>query len=178
LRQQLTTSRLDCEPLVAGHAQLLFPELSNAALYAFIPQDPPVNINALAVRFVRLEHEPHSPDGSELWLNWAMRERATGTYVGTLEASVVPGRSAEIAYFVFTPHQRRGYAKEGVGALIEHLFESHQVGVVIAEIDTRNRPSIALVESLGFERVAHTANADFFKGAASDEYRFELHRQS
>jgi ribosomal-protein-alanine N-acetyltransferase len=48
------------------------------------------------------------------------------------------------------------------------------VSRVAAEIDTRNTASIHLVEALGFARVATTPGADFFKGAASDEYRYEL----
>ena len=177
MSQLLTSERLDCEALVAGHAPLLFPELRNEALYEFIPQDPPANVAALSARFERLEREPHSPDGSELWLNWVVRERATGAYAGTLEASVTPAQAAEIAYFVFAPYQRRGYAKEGVGVLVDCLFETYQVGVVVAEIDTRNIASISLVESLGFACVAHTVDADFFKGATSDEFRFELRRE-
>ena len=176
MMQMLTTHRLDCEPLVAGHAPLLFPELRNEALYEFIPQDPPSGVDALTARFERLENEPHSPDGTELWLNWAMRERATGAYIGTLEPSVTPGRSADLAYFVFAPHQRRGYALEGVGALVDYLFDRYRVGAVVAEIDTRNTASISLVKALGFACVARTANADFFKGAPSDECRFELVR--
>ena len=97
-------------------------------------------------------------------------------YVGMLEASVLPDRTAFIAYFIFEPHQSKGYAKEGVSALLDHLFEDYVVDVVIAEIDTRNLASIALVKALGFECVAHTLDMDHFKGAASDEYRFELRR--
>lgn len=41
------------------------------------------------------------------------------------------------------------------------------------EIDTRNTASTRLVEALGFALVALTPNADFFKGTASDEYRYE-----
>jgi len=43
-----------------------------------------------------------------------------------------------------------------------------------AEIDPRNVSSIALVESLGFRRIAFQKNADHFKGSSSDEYRYEL----
>jgi ribosomal-protein-alanine N-acetyltransferase len=175
MEQALTTERLACEPLAAGHAPLLFAELRNANLYRYIPQDPPADVEALAARYARLAAEPHSPDGSELWLNWVVRERG-GAYTGTLEASVTPGQEATIAYFVFEPYQRMGYAKEGVGALLEYLFEQHGVSVIIAEIDTRNAASIGLVKSLGFECVAHTVDADFFKGQASDEYRFEIAR--
>jgi L-amino acid N-acyltransferase YncA len=42
------------------------------------------------------------------------------------------------------------------------------------KIDTRNVASIALVESLGFERVAFHKDADHFKGSSSGEYRYEI----
>ncbi len=174
----LETARLVGEPLTAAHAVLLFPELRNPALYRFIPQDPPPSIDTLTSRFERLASQPHSPDGDELWLNWVLRERASDAYAGMLEATVIPGQSATIAYFVFVPYQRQGYAHEGVGALVKHLFTVHQVDVVVAEIDTRNRASIALVKTLGFTCAARTDNADYFNGAPSDEYRFELPRQA
>jgi len=50
---------------------------------------------------------------------------------------------------------------------------SYKVSRVGTEIDTRNTASTRLVEALGFALVALTPNADFFKGTASDEYRYE-----
>ena len=75
---------------------------------------------------------------------------------------------------VFVPYQRRGFAAEACRRLLEHLVDDYQVGVVAAEIDTRNTASIALVESLGFERVGIQKGADHFKGSTSDEYRYEI----
>ena len=103
-----------------------------------------------------------------------MRERRSGDYASTLEVTVRENLTATIAYTVFVPFQRRDLAAEACGRLLEHLFEDYRVGVVAAEIDTRNVASIALVESLGFERVALHKDADHFKGSSSDEYRYEL----
>ncbi|MCY0386153.1 GNAT family protein [Robbsia sp. Bb-Pol-6] len=41
-----------------------------------------------------------------------------------------------------------------------------------AEIDTRNQASTGTIEKLGFERVRVVPQADYFKGAASDEYHY------
>ncbi len=46
--------------------------------------------------------------------------------------------------------------------------------LVRAEMDSRNLPSRKLVESLNFRQVAFKKKADFFKGADSDEYVYEL----
>ena len=74
---------------------------------------------------------------------------------------------------IFPPFWRQGYALEGCGCLLNHLFQGYGVSVVTAEIDTRNLASISLVETLGFKHVSTQTNADFFKGAVSHELRYE-----
>jgi RimJ/RimL family protein N-acetyltransferase len=169
---RLETSRLFLEPILPAHAPMLYESLRDEKLYQFIPQDPPAPLQALTDRYDSLSAR-RSPDGREAWLNWAVRERGSGDYVGTLEATV-HDRKATVAYMVFVPYQRRGYAAEACARLLEHLVDDYRVGVVAAEIDTRNAASIALVESLGFERVGFQKDADHFKGSTSDEYRYEI----
>lgn len=169
----LETPRLVLEPLTEAHAAAVYAELLDQDLYRFIPRDPPASLDALTARYRRLAAR-RSPDGHETWLNWAMRSRASGELVGTLEATVRADRTADVAYMVFVPHQRRGFASEGLARVLAHLFADYQIATVAAEIDTRNDASIALVEALGFVRVATHRDADFFKGTTSDEYRYEL----
>jgi [ribosomal protein S5]-alanine N-acetyltransferase len=175
----LETERLLLELLLPEHATLLFEGLADERLYRFIPSNPPESVEALETRYRKLSSR-RSPGGSETWLNFAMRlceegARPKATYVGTLEATVFPDRSAYVAYTVFFPFWRRGYAREGCARMLAHLVEDHGVRVVVAEMDTRNAASIALAESLGFERVVTTSGADYFKGSVSDEHRYELH---
>lgn len=170
---QLETERLSLEPILPAHAPVLYERMQEERLYRFIPQDPPVTPQALEDRYDFLSAR-RSPDGREAWLNWAVRERGSGDYAGTLESTVYDTGTAIIAYMVFVSHQRRGFAAEACGRLLEHLFDDYRVGVVVAEIDTRNAASIALVESLGFERVGFQKDADHFKGSTSDEYRYEI----
>lgn len=170
----LETPRLRLEPLSVGHAAALFPSLVDERLYRFIPQEPPASLDALAARYGRLASR-RSPDGREAWLNWALRRREAPTaYVGLVEGSVLHDGTASVAYTVFVPHQRRGYAVEAVGRLPGHLFADHRSTLIAAEVDTRNVASIALLERLGFARVGTTVGADVFKGAPSDEYGYEL----
>lgn len=169
----LETPRLLLEPLTPAHAPALYELLQVESLYQFVPQNPLASPQALEERHEALSSR-RSPDGREAWLNWALRERRSGDYVGTLEATVQGDMLAFIAYMVFVPYQRRGMAAEACGRLLGHLFEDYRMSVVAAEIDTRNVASIALVESLGFLRVAFLEDVDQFKGSSSDEYRYEL----
>jgi [ribosomal protein S5]-alanine N-acetyltransferase len=170
---RLETPRLFLEPILPAHAARLNEQLQDERLYRFIPQDPPATLQALEDRYDFLSTR-RSPDGREAWLNWAVRERSSGDYAGTLEATVHDNRTATVAYMVFVPRQRRGFAAEACGRLLTHLFQNYRVGMVAAKIDTRNVASTALVESLGFERVAFHKDADHFKGSSSDEYRYEI----
>ena len=180
----LETERLVLEPLLPEHAPLLLEGLADERLYRFIPTDAPESAEALETRYRKLSSR-RSPDGSEVWLNFAMRLREgttpedgavpQTTYVGTLEATVVPDRSAYVAYTVFVPFWRQGYAREGCAHMLRHLLEDYRVRVVVAEMDTRNAVSVSLAEALGFERVGTTLGADHFKGSVSDEHRYELH---
>ncbi|WP_184196738.1 GNAT family N-acetyltransferase [Chitinimonas taiwanensis] len=166
----LTTQRLTLEPITAAHAAELLAGLSNEALYQFIPQNPPASLEALQTRYKRLESRS-SPDGDEWWLNWAVR-LSGGEYVGVVEATVDEDNAATMAWFIFAAHQRKGYAKEAVTKLREHLEGPFMAESFKIFVDTRNAASIALLESLGFKQEALVPNADNFKGSKSDEYRY------
>ena len=74
----LETERLLLEPLMPEHAALLFEDLADERLYRFIPTDTPESAEALERRYRKLSSR-RSPDGSEVWLNFAMRLREEGT---------------------------------------------------------------------------------------------------
>ncbi|PFH08557.1 RimJ/RimL family protein N-acetyltransferase [Collimonas sp. PA-H2] len=167
----LSTSRLILEPLLARHAEILFAHLSDAALYTYMPHQPPASAASLAERYQRLESR-RSADGSAIWLNWAVRLAGGEEYVGYVQASVEADGQAMLAYFVFAPYQRQGYAVEMCTKVRDYLFSAFAASSVCALIDTRNRASIALVERMGFQREAVLPNADYFKNANSDEYRY------
>jgi len=169
----LETTRLVLEPVLPSHAPTLFEPLQAQAIYKYMPEDPPDSVEALTIRFRQLAAR-RSPDGQEGWLNWIMRLREEKTYVGTLQATVLPNATAYIAYLLFPTFWKQGYAREGCRRVLDLLFEDYQVRTVLAEIDTRNAPSIRLVESLGFQCVATKRDADFFKGSTSHEYHYEL----
>jgi len=173
---ELKTPRLALEPLEKRHAALLFELLSDAAIYTFIPQEPPKSVEALAERYSRLK-VGHSAEGNDIWLNFALRELENGIYVGTVQATVT-GKKAYIAYELGPQHWGRGYATEAVRALIGHLFSVYGVEVIRAETDTRNDRSAALLTGLGFACVEKKESADFFKGATSHEFVYELRRET
>ncbi|RYE94291.1 MAG: N-acetyltransferase [Myxococcales bacterium] len=168
----LRSERLVLEPLTVDHADALFAGMSDPALYGFIPQEPPASPDALRLRYTRLAARG-SADGRERWLNWAVRHG--DAYVGLVEVTMT-SEHASLAYFVFTPWQRRGLAREACAAALAEIWRRDPVPCAVATVDDRNAASLALLASLGFVEERRVPGADFFKGHPSDEIVLRLAR--
>ncbi len=163
---------ISLEPLRVDHAPAMLAGLSDPAAYAFLPDDPPASLAALQAR-CRRQTAGRSPDGSALWLNWVIRREPDGALLGHTQATVT-GERAIVAYHVFPAHWRQGIGRVALAATLDLVFDLASVTLAAALVDTRNQASRALLARLGFTAVRTIAQADFFKGGASDETLFEL----
>jgi ribosomal-protein-alanine N-acetyltransferase len=146
------------EPQVAGHAAELFAVLDDAEVFRYIDAVyRPVSEDALRRRLARLESRK-SPDGTEHWLNWVVRNGA-GIVVGYVQATVFPAGTAEVAYVLGREHWRKGYGVAAVSAMLADLVETYGVTRALATLDPDNAASLALLTRMGFEFVAEDAAA-------------------
>jgi RimJ/RimL family protein N-acetyltransferase len=147
----LTGACITLEPQIAAHAAELYAVIRDPALYRYIDRKEPANEAVLAERLARLESRM-SPDGSEHWLNWVVRD-ASGALVGYVQATVTPDAAAEIAYVLGRPYWRRGYAFAACSAMIAELAEGYEVTRITATLDPENAASRALLEKLGLRQI-------------------------
>lgn len=173
--RDLLTPRLRLEPLTVEHAPRLFPVLSDPTIYTYLPGEPPTSVESLRERYERLQRRV-SPSGEERWLNWAVWLEASGRYAGVMQATVRRENDALIAYELGEPFRGAGYATEACEAVLAALASDYSVERVLAYVDTRNLASIRLLERLGFRRIDRIENADYFKGAPSDELVYARQR--
>jgi RimJ/RimL family protein N-acetyltransferase len=173
LERVLVCDGLLLEPILRTHGDKLFDELQAPGLYFYIPHEPPTSIEELETRFERWAKRKSS-DNDETWLNYAVFSTSESAYVGTLQATMLNSGKTYMAYEVFPRFWRRGIARSACRCLIDFLFERYQTPALSALVDTRNEASWRLLESLGFQRIATLKDADFFKGASSDEFAYEL----
>jgi [ribosomal protein S5]-alanine N-acetyltransferase len=137
-------------PLTADHADALFPVLRDVHLWRFTEQVPPKTLAGLRERYQRLESR-RSPDGQELWLNWALERREDDRPVGLVQATVPILHSyADIAYVLGRAFWGRGLAIGAVDAMLDFLRVELHVRTARASVDSRNLPSVRLLERLGF----------------------------
>ena len=142
----LENERVRLEPLRASDADELFPLLDDPQLHAYTGGRPATR-DELSSRFRRLETR-RSPDSSEEWLNWVVRDRATGAAVGTAQATIIRDR-ALVAWVIATRWQGRGFATEASTALVSWLSADPSISSISAHIASGHLASERVAEKAG-----------------------------
>lgn len=83
-------------------------------------------------------------------------------------------RTAEIGFTIAPVHQRHGYAREAVTALLGYLFGTLGKHRVTATADARNVASARLLEAVGMRREGHLVEAAWAKGEWTDDLVYGL----
>lgn len=156
----LQTPRLRLEPLRRAHAAAMFPLLQDPTIYTHIDHGPPPTLAHLEGVYTRLEAR-RSPDGREQWLNWILfpahaAEAPDGTAtpaqpLGVVQATVLAGGRAWVAYELPAVHRGRGHAREAVQVMMAELAASFGVQQFLATVEAANQRSIHLLLKLGFQ---------------------------
>ena len=113
------------------------------------------------------------------WIQVAIALRSTNEIIGDL-AVKIHGYSASQAVLGFTiarRHQRQGYAREAVSAMLDLLFLELNLHRASADCDPRNLASWGLMVALGMQREAHFRRSHWFKGEWADEYVYGILRE-
>jgi ribosomal-protein-alanine N-acetyltransferase len=104
----------------------------------------------------RLRLEQLAADASEQpWLVRAMVASTPRQVVGCVGFHAPPdvdGR-VEIGYNIVVSERRKGYAREGIRALLDWAWATGRVRTCVASVSPHNAPSLALIRSFGFRHV-------------------------
>jgi RimJ/RimL family protein N-acetyltransferase len=122
-----------------------------------------------------IDRVTQSSFGGPAWVNLVVEEIATRTMIGDVGLCRTAPDEAEIGFTFGGAHRRKGFAREAVGAVVQHAFDVLGIGRVVACIDARNEPASKLVAALGF-REHHRDRDVAFKGERCDEISFERRR--
>jgi ribosomal-protein-alanine N-acetyltransferase len=156
----LSTQRLELEPLRVEHAGELHAALSDPDLYHYMDERPPASLAALEERYRKLAGRGN---GTEVWLNYACRERASGEVAGLVQATITPGAPALIAYLFPRRGQGRGLAREACRALVASLTVDWSQAVIEATVETANTRSIALLRALDFHHTTTSGTEERYR---------------
>ena len=110
------------------------------------------------------------------WFQFAIESKEMGDLIGDCALRVdehEPYR-AEIGFTLAREHQGKGFASEAVSVLLDYAFGTLGLHRVVAIADSRNAPSVALLERVGMRREGHFLEIVWFKGGWADEYLYAV----
>lgn len=147
---RLRTDRLELRPLVQADAPSLLQIHADPEFMRFWSSEPWTSLDQATTLIEKDLRELAA--GEHLRLGIFLN--GSGEMVGTCSLFNLfqQCRRAEIGYGIASPHWRRGYMFEAVGALIDYAFVSLALNRLEADIDPRNIASARSLEKLGFER--------------------------
>jgi RimJ/RimL family protein N-acetyltransferase len=144
-KAEISGAQVVLVPLRAQDADDLLGLLDDAYVRESLGVD---DADGLRRRFARWESR-RSPDGSERWLNWVVRGRASGRAVGWSQATVRATR-ASVAYALVPDARGRGAASDAVRAMTDWLRTELGVDEVTASIAPANAASARVARAAGF----------------------------
>ncbi|HEX5017133.1 MAG TPA: GNAT family N-acetyltransferase [Actinomycetes bacterium] len=154
------SSSLVMEPLRVDHADEVASALDDPELHAYIGGEP-ATAEELRSRFA-IQVVGQSPDGSEGWLNWVLRDAASQQVVGTVQATLTQrpeGMVAAFAWTVGTPWQGQGTAKEAAKALSAWLLAQGAVRQE-AHVHPDHAASAAIARAVGMQPTADLVDGE------------------
>lgn len=164
----IKTTRLALSKLVAADAPALYGYRSEPEVCRYQSFEP--GSLADAESFIE-KLQPNAFDTVGTWFQFGIRRNDSDLLIGDIGAHFLADdpRQVEIGFTVDPGHQGRGFGTEAVTGLLDHLLVTVGKHRVIASVDPRNRPSVALLERVGMRLEAHFRESLWFKGEWVDD---------
>ncbi|MDX3910988.1 MAG: GNAT family N-acetyltransferase [Sphingobium sp.] len=142
--ERLATDRLTLRPLLPTDAEALFPAFSDPELMTWWSSGPHATVEETRAYI--------APDGGygDEWLAWAIT-LSDKEAMGRVGAGMRRPGVWEIGYLLRRDLWGKGFAREAVGAVVDHLFADKAARRVFADVDPDNVLSIGLLRRLGFK---------------------------
>lgn len=170
---KIETQRLTLRRLEPADAEFVFAYRNDPKVARFQGWVP---LAAQDVVDHALSLAPHALGAPEVWHQIVVVRTDDLIVLGDLAYMISgeQGDEAEIGVTLASGYQGVGYATEAVHALVRFLFDKLKVRRIVASIDPRNHPSIALFERLKFRQEGHFVESLWFKGELVDDVRYAL----
>ncbi len=169
----LTTERLVIRRFNKDDWQALHAMLSDDALVRYEPY------GAFSERESRREAKLRAKNKAF----WAVCEAGSGYVIGNVTLAPRTYDAYELGYIFAWPYHGRGYATEASLAVLRYGFEAMRARRVYAQCNTKNEPSMRVMQRLGMRREAHYIKDVYFrltaqgKPAWQDSYMYAMLRE-
>jgi len=113
---------------------------------------------------------------SDTWFQFVIILNSTGELIGDIGIHFLDMDEfqVEIGCTLNKQFQGKGYANEALQEIINYLFSGLKKHRIIASIDPRNKPSMRMVERLGFRKEAHFKESLLINGEWLDDVVYAI----
>ena len=134
--------------------------------------------SAQAADFIAAQATGPVPAPPGDWRQLAIVRADDGELLGdcALQLRADEPRFAELGITIAPRWQGQGYGRAALRGLLGFCFTQMGLHRMVALVDTRNLPSVALMEAVGFRREGHFLQNGWYKGEWCDEYQYALLR--
>ncbi len=110
------------------------------------------------------------------WVQYGIEDISTKSLIGDCAIKLDSNdiRLAVIGITISHLHQKKGFAKEAMIAILQFLFDIKKVHRVVEIVDAENNASIHLMKSIGFRQEGFFIENIFFKGKWGSEIQFAM----
>ncbi|HEY0531681.1 MAG TPA: GNAT family protein [Actinoplanes sp.] len=116
-----------------------------------------------------------SDPGRAGWFQYAIEHAGEKALIGDVAVHLHDNlKQAEVGFTLARAYQKKGFATEAVGAVLDRLFRVQGLHKVTGECDARNAGSAGLMERLGFTREGHLRQQTWIKGEWTDDLIYGL----
>ena len=171
----IETERLLLQPLTAEHTDFVFRHFSNPAVYQYLLDEPPVTDHAQAEEIVQFYAEP----AGKPYNRWVILRKSDNQPIGTCGYHKWDRRyfRTEIGYDLHPDFWGQGYMTEALKAVIASGFEKVGLNRIDALVYVENKPSIRLLQRLGFTREGLLRDYFYLDGKFYDHIIFSILRR-
>lgn len=170
----LRTARLALRPMVPSDEAALWSYLSLEEVCRYIPFGPYELVEVRDRLADQYSRRDLTDEGQVLLLGVTIAPDDEVVGHVMLRWLTRAHRDGEVGWMFHPKVHGRGYANESMEVVFALGFDGLGLHRVVARIDARNEPSIALAERLGMRREAHLVENLFVRGAWTDEVDYAL----
>ena len=168
----IETERLLLQSVTTEHTDFIFRHFSNPAVIQYLLDEPPVNDYAQAKEIVQFYLEP----AGKTYNRWILVHKSRHQPIGTCGYHKWDKRyfRAEVGYDLDPNFWGQGYMTEALNAVISNGFEQMRLNRVDALVYVENKPSILLLQRLGFTQEGLLRDYFYLDNNFYDHYIFSL----
>jgi len=163
---ELKSERIHLSSLGPQDVDAYFDMRSDVEFMKYLGRDPMKSKSEARDRLSSMIEDFKRGEGISWKISLAQNDQLIG-YIGFWRIDF-KNRRAEIGFGLQAAHQNQGFMTEALKRIVEFGFQEMKIHSIMADSDPRNKPTLHLLEKVGFKKEAYLRENYFYSGEFLD----------